>query len=248
MFVIPDPLTTVRGQVVDATGLPVAGAAVAVQLHGLRGDFFALEAPVPSLPVLSTLTPTTTRLVSAVNFRNPHNLLQAQAFGEELGSHYAARFTGLLHVTTAGTYTFMLGADDRARLMLNNVVVVDVSPAGAFTEGSARLELPAGQWPVVVEYMRESGMAELQLSYVPPGGERQIVLPIAFLQDPSAFTAFTAADGTFVVPGVPTALGDVWVQAVLTALDGVRFTSTSLATPPTPAGVTNVESLQLRRE
>ena len=247
-FVTPDPLTTVQGKVVDVTGHSVAGADVAVQLHGLRGEFFVFETPVSSPPALSTLTPATTRLVSAVNFRNPQNLLQAQAFGEDLGPYFAARFTGLLRVPTAGTYTFMLGADDRARLVLNNAVVVDVSAAGAFTEGSARLKLPAGQWPMVVEYVRESGMAELQLSYVPPDGERQIVMPTAFLQDPAAFTTRTASDGTFVVPGVPTILGDVRAQAVVTTPDGVRFTGTSLMVPPVPAGVTDMRLLELRRE
>ena len=226
----------------------MAGAEVAVQLHGLRGEFFAFETPVPSLPALSTLTPTTTRFVSAVNFRNPQNLLQAEAFGEELGPHFAARFTGLLRVTAAGTYTLTLGADDRARLLLNGAAVVDVSAAGAYTEASARLELSVGQFLIVVEYVRESGMAELQLSYVPPDGERQIVLPEALLQEPPAFTTLTTAAGTFVVPGVPTMLGAVWVQATFTDRHCVRFANTSLMVPPVPAGDTDVGLLELLKE
>jgi hypothetical protein len=132
--------------------------------------------------------------------------------------------------------------------VLNGVRVVDVSAVGTFTEGSARLELSAGQWPIVVESLQERGMAELQLSYVPPGGERQIVLPTAFLQDPPAFTTHTAADGTFVVAGVPTILGDVRAQAVLTTPDGIRFTGTSVIVPPVPAGSTDIGFLELRRE
>lgn len=247
-FVTPDPLTTVRGQVVDAVGNPVTGAEVVVHLNGLRGEFFALDTPVTSLPALTTLTPTAVRLVSAVHFRNPHNLLQAEAFGEDLGSSFVARFTGLLRVATAGTYAMILGADDQARLVLNGTAVVDLPATGSFTEASARLQLLAGQVPLVIEYVREHGMAELQLSVIGPDGIRQSVLPEALRQDPPAFTTRTATDGTFTVPGVPTVLGDVEVQATVTDAQGTRFTATSLRVPPVPTDVTHVGLLELLEE
>ena len=114
--VAPDPLTTVQGTVVDDTGAPVAGARVALRFGGLKGEFFNLDEPLTGMPDLAGRAPDAVRRVSAINFRNPDNVLSADTFGVALTPHYAARFTGQIDIPVPGSYTFILGADDGARL------------------------------------------------------------------------------------------------------------------------------------
>jgi hypothetical protein len=60
-----------------------------------------------------------------------------------------------------------------------------------------------------------------------------------------SFTATSAADGTFTIPGVPTVRGPISVSAVAT-IAGKRLTGRSAPFNPVPSGVTNVGNVALR--
>ena len=64
-----DLLATVKGRVVDAQGLPVAGAAVAILSEGLLAEYFDFEAPLEEIPDQAGLTPDRVTRVTALNLR-----------------------------------------------------------------------------------------------------------------------------------------------------------------------------------
>ncbi len=162
--VIADPLTTVEGTVTDPDGVPIGGADVTLELDGLKGEFFDLDAPLAALPDLSGLVPDRTILVSDVNFLNPGNLLSPDTFGLGFSPGFAARFTGLIQLPGSGNQTFILGADDGARLSIDGNPVLEVAPAGEFAEAEVTLALPAGPHSITIEYFQSEGDAELRLA------------------------------------------------------------------------------------
>lgn len=59
--------------------------------------------------------------------------------------------------------------------------------------------------------------------------------------------AVTAPDGTFSIPGVPTAQGNITVSASVTLGGGQSLSGSSGAVPPVPGGVTNVGTITVRQ-
>jgi hypothetical protein len=82
-------------------------------------------------------------------------------------------------------------------------------------------------------YYEEVGNAELQLSFAPPGGERQIVPPSSLVPGWQPFVTTTDASGTFTLRGVPTALGGVQIRATVTA-NNQNMSATSNRVAPVP--------------
>jgi len=244
VLVDPDPSTTVLGAVVDPDLDPVAGADVNLELAGLRGEFFDFQDPLATLPDLDGLTPAAVRLISAVNLRNPDNLLSSDTFGVGLSPDFAARFSGLLRVPTTGTYTFTLGADDGARLVLDGIPVVEVLGSGEFTEAAGTVALSRGRVPIQLDYFQSLGDAELQLSATGPDGVPSIVPPAELLQDPPPFVTSSGVVGDFSLTDVPTILGDIQVEASA-ILGEFEARGTSARVAPVRGGVTDVGTIQL---
>ncbi len=245
LSVIPDPLTTVLGLVVDPDTNPVAGADVALKLNGLNAEFFDFTVPLSDFPDLTGLTPDETKRVSAINFINPNNMLSLDTFGVGLSPDFAARFTGLIQASTSGSYTFTLGADDGAKLTINGTPVVEVMGSGNFTEATGDITLSAGTLPIEIDYFQADGSAELTLAVrAPQDSTDSIVPPSDLLQSPDPFTTLTDVDGLFSILNVPTILGDI--QAKATAiLDGEEVRGTSSKVVPTVGGVTDLGEIQL---
>ena len=244
--VAPDPLTTVQGTVVDENGAPVAGARVALKFGGLKGEFFNFDAPLTGMPDLAGRAPDAVRRVSAINFRNPDNALSAETFGVSLAPHYAARFTGQIDIPVPGSYTFILGADDGARLVINGRGVVTVAANADFTEGSGVIDLPAGRLPIEIQYFQNDGDAELRLSYIRPDDHQQVVVPPDRLSggDGGDFTAMTNEAGAFSIAGVPTILGELSISATATVA-GEELSGGSSGLAPDPAGTTDAGAIMI---
>jgi hypothetical protein len=244
--VIADPLTTVQGRVVDAAGKPIAGAEVSLDVSGVAAEIFPFAEPLADLPDLTGRSPAARKLVSAINFRNPGHLFGATTFGERLGVDFAARFRGVIHVPVAGTYEFILGSDDGARLTLAGKPVLEVPSQGEFAEAKASVALAAGDLTLEVTYFQAVGDAELQLSYIGPDGERAVVPTAAFTPIPAPFTALTAADGSFKFEGVPTILGDVGAHVRNAAEARRERRGVADGKPVVPGGVTDLGAIGLR--
>jgi hypothetical protein len=199
---------SVSGRVVDGQGNPVANAVVELLSEGLRAEFFDSRTPLEALPELDGATPTHSTRVTAINTRGPVGLFGPDPLGTGFAPDYSARFTGWLWIPTAGSHTFFLGADEGARLKVGGVTIVDMpSPAvGRFQESSGAIDLPAGLVPVEITFYESVGYAELQLSYTPPGGLRQVVPPSSLVPVVAPFVVVTDGDGRFALRGVPMAL------------------------------------------
>jgi hypothetical protein len=234
-----DATASVSGRVVDAAGNPVAGAVVELLSEGLRADFFDFAAPLDALPDLAGLTPTRATRVTAVNMRGPSGLFGFDPFGAALAPDYAARFTGWLTIPTPGVHTFHLGADEGARLRVGGVTAVDMPTAavGGYQERSATVSLEAGLIPIEITFYESVGSAQLQLSFTPPGGERQVVPPSMLVPSAAPFNVVTGADGRFSFDRVPTALQSVQVRASVTRNDQTATATSERVSPVSKAGV-----------
>ena len=225
-----DLLATVRGRVVDAQGLPVAGAVVDVLSEGLQAEYFDFTTPLEEIPDLVGRTPDRVTRVTALNLRNPEGIFGVDPLGiPPIAPDYAARYTGWLTVPVAGTYTFFLGADEGARLRIDGVVMATI-PGGQnqYQEVPATVDLQAGLVPVEVIFYESVGSAELQLSWAPPDMERQVIAPASLVPALRPFVTITDPNGFFSVADVPTALDDVRVQARVVEPSVSAVTSTTL--------------------
>jgi YD repeat-containing protein len=211
-----DGHTTITGRVVDGDGNPVEGAVVDLLSPGLEAEFFNFVQPLAALPDLSGRTPDRVTRVTALNLRNPGGVFGFDPLGSDLAPDYAVRFTGWIEVTTAGKHQFFLGAHEGARLKIGDSTVVDLSTSkGVYQEDSGAVDLTPGQIPIEVTYYEGAGNSELQLTYIPPGGERQVVSPSQLVPGWQPFVTATDALGMFTVRDVPTALDVVQIRATV---------------------------------
>jgi YD repeat-containing protein len=236
----PDPVATITGRVVDAAGNSVQGAIVDLLSQGLEAEFFEFEEPLGTLPDLAGRAPDRITRVTALNMRNPNGVFGADPMGSDLAPDYAVRFTGWINITTAGAHRFWLGAHEGARLKVAGVTVVDMpTSTGAYQEGSGAINLAPGLVPVAVTYFEGAGSAELQLSFAPPGSERQVVPPVSLVPSAQPFVTTTDSSGTFTLRGVPAALDVIQVRATVT-VNSQSISTPSARVAPLPADGVNV--------
>jgi hypothetical protein len=243
--VAPDPLTTVTGKVVNASGKAQAGADVQVSVNGLLAEVYHFDAPLANLPRLKGLTPQQTMFVSAANLRNPAGLFGADPFGFGLTSH-VVRLTGYLRTTAAGPYTFTLGANAGGRLIVWGVPLVEIAEGdGSFQQASDTIWLPRGL--IHVELLTfDNGTPEVQLSYEPPGKTSEVVPPALLIPAATPYDTLSGSTGAFSVTGVPTAFGNMTVSATFTPARGREVEATVGPVAPVAGGTTDVGTLRLR--
>src|SRR5262249_30503494 len=142
--VIMDPLTTVRGRVVDDAGDPVPGVLVQLLVDGLQVEFFDVTPPLPTPPDLAGRTADRTQSLTAVNLRNPQGILGYDPYGVALAPDSVLRMRGFLRVAHGGSHTFFIGADTGVRLHVGSETVVDMpNDTRQFQEGSGTIDLEA---------------------------------------------------------------------------------------------------------
>ncbi|MGE5252078.1 MAG: PA14 domain-containing protein [Bacteroidota bacterium] len=94
---------------------------------------------------------------------------------------FTARYTGWLHVTEAGTYTFRIEADDGARLVLDGNVLGEGLAAGQPNTFEASLDLAAGDHPIQIDYIQQGGGSALRFFWQKNGGPLLPVPPSALI-------------------------------------------------------------------
>lgn len=95
----------------------------------------------------------------------PPILLQPDTFSVE--------WFGRIDIPTSGTYTFWASADDRARLLIDGVQVVNFIPGS--TPNSGTINLTPGKHRIEYEYVEFTGNARAKLEWAGPGFSRQVV-------------------------------------------------------------------------
>src|SRR5205085_4663734 len=122
-----------------------------------------------------------------------------------------------INITSTGVHRFWLGAHEGARLKVAGMTIVDLPiSTGAYQEGSGEIDLAPGLVPVEITYFEGVGNAELQMSFAPPGNERQVVSPAYLIPATQPFVTTTDAAGVFTLRDVPTALEVIRVRATVT--------------------------------
>jgi hypothetical protein len=100
------------------------------------------------------------------------------AFSPDVPADYfAMRATGTLIVPRTGTWVFRVGSDQHARLMINDTAVVEDLDSHSFRWRSGEIQLEAGEYPLVLEFMEGWSDAGLYLTWQGPDDEFESVIP-----------------------------------------------------------------------
>lgn len=116
-----------------------------------------------ALPDFAALTPNRTGVTSTLS-----------TAASNLVNFYALKFTGYIDVPQAGVYSFLLSADDGAKLWLGDIVI-DNDGQHAVTTVSGNVALTAGKHAFTLGYHQRSSLASLDLSWIGPGIAKQSV-------------------------------------------------------------------------
>jgi len=98
--------------------------------------------------------------------------------------NYSIRYTGLITIAAADTYTFYTESDDGSKLFVNGTEVVDNDGNHALTEQSGSIFLAAGIYSFTVLYFENTGDDTLNVSYE-SGTIAKTALPFSILSSPN---------------------------------------------------------------
>ncbi|MGH9223933.1 MAG: RHS repeat-associated core domain-containing protein [Acidimicrobiales bacterium] len=104
-----------------------------------------------------------------------------------VASPWSARYTGEVQLDAAGPWRFYLSANGKAKLWVDDVVVVDAWAAHTNPVAGADVTLTAGRHRIRIDYVPE-GAALLGVSWDPPGSA-----PLALLPADKVFPRYGAA-------------------------------------------------------
>jgi hypothetical protein len=95
------------------------------------------------------------------------------------GDDFSTRFSGIVHIVQAGTYTFRINTDDGGHLWVNGQAVSDYP--GLHGAGNASVNtpitLPAGDIPFVFVQAERGGGADAHLFYTGPDSPTETLVP-----------------------------------------------------------------------
>ncbi|MCG7522173.1 PA14 domain-containing protein [Ruegeria sp. Ofav3-42] len=197
-------------------------------------------------------------VTSDVNFSNGHESFWEGGSKDTFG----VQITGNVEVEEGGTFTFFLGADDGAILVINGEPVVENDGVHGFRTRSGKIELEPGTHSIEIRYFENYGRAGLKLEWEGPGLDgRELVtapdssaaqtvagMPLAFEVDlgalkPTDETRFELGDlpeGTIVDTGGVTYAADTEGSIELAGWRGEMLT----ITPPSDYSGTVEASLR----
>lgn len=114
----------------------------------------------------------TIAIASTVNFFDQEGGGGTGNFAEDLpfpgntdadDNDFAIRATGTITIPASGIWTFGTNGDDGARLLVNNVHVIDDDTLHAPEDRFGSLELAAGQYPIELTFFERGGGGEVEL-------------------------------------------------------------------------------------
>jgi hypothetical protein len=88
---------------------------------------------------------------------------------------FSIRWEGDIETLNAGNYIFHVRSDDGARLFVDNRLLID-NWRNAPQTGAVSIELEAGRrYPIRLDYFDGAVLANVSLSWTPPGGVKQLI-------------------------------------------------------------------------
>jgi hypothetical protein len=116
--------------------------------------------------------------LSQFNFQNPTSTGQIATFDLAAARDvdgFVMRYTGLLQVDTAGSYTFYTSSDDGSQLLVDGALVVDNDGHHGNQERSGTVTLSPGYHTIVVTYFQAAGGLSLEADWSGPGIAKQVI-------------------------------------------------------------------------
>jgi hypothetical protein len=126
-----------------------------------------------TLDTLDDLAPTKTTTEPRVSWNITRNSWE-ESIG---GDYYGLVVTGTLDVPRSGAWTFGLGSDQYARLLIDGSPVVDDSSSHSYRWRTGTVDLAAGEHQLELQYMEGWSDAGLFLSWQGPGDEFEEIIP-----------------------------------------------------------------------
>ena len=143
---------------------------------GLRGEFFQFTNAIVIMPNVNGRVPDFAAVFSGVSFPNTSAAFQTtdgfaptNSQGQPFVTTFAARFTGSITLSAAGDYEFDVSSDDGALLKLNGQPVLDRNYLTGCSQTSTKLSLPAGTFPIELDYFQNFGASCLDFRVSGPG-------------------------------------------------------------------------------
>jgi Ca2+-binding RTX toxin-like protein len=167
----PDPQPNPDPQP-DPAPDPGPGPGAGVATSGFSAEYFVLSGDTSTLDEVDwTAAPAATGTASSLDYGG------GAFWNGGPDDFFAARFTGDLHIGTAGNYTFFLTSDDGSMLSINGETVVDNDGLQAAFERSATVYLEAGSHDIDVRFFENQGDEVLELDWAGPdtGGARTLL-------------------------------------------------------------------------
>ena len=165
------------------------GAPIAPVMQGLLGRYSAGQAFIN--PVLETVDP-------QINVNN-----RDFRFPDKRQDDISVRWTGFLDIAVPGSYTFIVNAHSGANVWVDDQLVAQ-SLAWAENKKDA-VKLAKGWHKLRVDFWQGSGNSQVQLSWIPPSGTREVI-PAAVLKTAPAASFLAQIEKT--VAGLPAAKPD----------------------------------------
>ena len=120
---------------------------------GVKAELFdySSSSGLTSIPDMTGLTPNMTLYPTQINYPNQTGYWNFPALGMVLNSDYdtyfAARFTGSINITTAGSYTFSVLSNDGSRMYLDGTLITEMNGVQGPTEQNVLGDQPLGRLP-----------------------------------------------------------------------------------------------------
>jgi len=121
-------------------------------------------------------TPVAQRFDPEINLpANQDNNLQG-SFATPMGNNnFTVRWEGALWAPETDTYILYLGADDGARLTLDEELIIDAWDSNAFSYDELAITLTKGWHPMTIEYLETGGTSRISLEWATATMERMVV-------------------------------------------------------------------------
>jgi hypothetical protein len=148
------------------------------QAMGLKARYFALGTSPSTLDSFDwTATPAYTGSVSNLNFVSTNG----QGWPNGPTNWWGRRYTGVIAIPTAGTWTFTTNSDDGSKLWIDGTLVVSNDGPHAMQSVSASIALTAGDHLIEVRWFERTGVYGLIVSWSGPGVSTQVI-PVSALR------------------------------------------------------------------
>jgi signal transduction histidine kinase/CheY-like chemotaxis protein/ligand-binding sensor domain-containing protein len=170
--------------VVAADGAPDYTPGLLAELYNRSGLTSLPEIPESDIPAL-------VRIDSKIDFPLANNSVAGTEFADRL----YIRWSGTIHVESAGEYTFFLAANDGGRLSIDGKEVVASATTGNSTldeiEKSGVVALTKGEHDIMVLLYNRIGREGCRLSWSVGDSAKTIIPASAFTHRPRALTTVT---------------------------------------------------------